>query len=451
MTHKFKIGDEVLMAHHTKKYKITELDDYDRYYFIEPVVYDGRIPHWVHEDRLELVNKPKFKVGDRVRIKSEGMGFTYEITFCFGTGEYDLSNTICGLSAPHCIDGGELELVTKHNETEMEKPKFKVGDTVRIKVGSLADAIEDYSTAYEIISIKGTRAVIKAYIDGMGCEVHLETCDLELVDDRLTEPDKSYDSMLIDRKKEMLYKYGEGLGLCSIYGNVSPDAFEIDLPDNFFKCVSMSINKGKISHSLLHISPKESETIPSPDGAPCYFYTSNGKILIHPIPDTNYEYSFVYKGLNDELMRIFSGHGNPDELAEPSVESGSAPGMDNAKVLYTGVELERVPEKPAKPKVTFIGLEDSTHVTFHLRQSCWDALKNDKLFGICRDILLCEISVNSLFLLSKIGYDIEIIGDGIEEYKNFVIFMNSDFDSRYEFEKNMRESKIKFDAELRGL
>jgi hypothetical protein len=115
MTHKFKIGDEVKVG---CTYVVSELygTNDNPSYLLEA---NGRCSHIVLEEDLELLNKPKetemekpkFKVGDRVRFKGAGEGYLYEITYCFGSGEYYLSNTICGLSGPNMVDEDVLELI----------------------------------------------------------------------------------------------------------------------------------------------------------------------------------------------------------------------------------------------------------------------------------------------------------------------------------------------------
>jgi hypothetical protein len=77
-------------------------------------------------------------------------------------------------------------------------------------------------------------------------------------------------------------------------------------------------------------------------------------------------------------------------------------------------------ENSLKPKVTFIGV-NKDGLRFHLKESEKKDLFKDKLFFITfRKLTNCEtfdLSAQCIFILQKLGYDIEIIGDGQEEFE----------------------------------
>lgn len=72
-----------------------------------------------------------------------------------------------------------------------------------------------------------------------------------------------------------------------------------------------------------------------------------------------------------------------------------------------------------KPKVTFIGVKNGLQFNAFLKESSKEKLKRDKLFKLwlksVRDTEVFKY-VSQLLILSKLGYDIEIIGDGQEEF-----------------------------------
>lgn len=117
--------------------------------------------------------------------------------------------------------------------------------------------------------------------------------------------DKFYNDRYIDYKIKMLLGHREGLELYSICGEVGPNKTKIDLPNNFFESVFMSIKDGKNLRSLLQLSPGQYDKYKLVFcGVPVYFCIYLKEILLFPLPAESYEYEFVYEGLNDEIMRI---------------------------------------------------------------------------------------------------------------------------------------------------
>jgi hypothetical protein len=91
---------------------------------------------------------------------------------------------------------------------------------------------------------------------------------------------------------------------------------------------------------------------------------------------------------------------------------------------YEECEAYDKQKKPKKPRVTFIGVDNQyDSVCFYIKKSTIDIVKKDKLLtfalqyesGCCFDNIE-RFWPKTLFLLSKLGYDIEIIGDGQEEF-----------------------------------
>lgn len=68
-------------------------------------------------------------------------------------------------------------------------------------------------------------------------------------------------------------------------------------------------------------------------------------------------------------------------------------------------------------KVTFIGVRSYDSYAFHVPESSEELINSDKMFGLWINTSMGDISSERLFILSKLGYDIEIIGDGKEEFE----------------------------------
>jgi hypothetical protein len=124
MTHKFKIGDEVVVTGSYCKYKIIDVHDCDPLYILKPIGYcytgpgTTYAPVWARENELELatnpkeaeMEKPKFKVGDRVNV-FRGSWKMYEAKIVgWGFGNYYLiTNGDIGV-INRCVKEDKLEL-----------------------------------------------------------------------------------------------------------------------------------------------------------------------------------------------------------------------------------------------------------------------------------------------------------------------------------------------------
>lgn len=76
-----------------------------------------------------------------------------------------------------------------------------------------------------------------------------------------------------------------------------------------------------------------------------------------------------------------------------------------------------------KKKVTFIGTRTYglESLNFYLKRSVRDRLSDDRLFKLWLEHTetVQTFSLKSLYLLSKLNYDVEIIGEGEEEFAIF--------------------------------
>lgn len=116
---RFKVGDRVKCIFNGFKYDIKELTDThytlveveSKYKYTEPIIEDK---NW------ELVNEPRFKVGDKIKNKSFDIFNPLEITavspriYTFRNGSFQY-----------------VETIDKDYELVIDEPKFKVGDRIR--------------------------------------------------------------------------------------------------------------------------------------------------------------------------------------------------------------------------------------------------------------------------------------------------------------------------------
>ena len=116
---RFKVGDRVKSIFNNYQYDIKELTDThytlvevkNKFKYTEPIIEDK---NW------ELVNEPKFKVGDKIKNKSLNIFNPLEITavspriYTFTNGSFHY-----------------VETIDKDYELIIDEPKFKVGDRIR--------------------------------------------------------------------------------------------------------------------------------------------------------------------------------------------------------------------------------------------------------------------------------------------------------------------------------
>lgn len=141
---RFKVGDRVKSIFNNYQYDIKELTDThytlveveSKFKYTEPIINDK---NW------ELVNEPKFKVGDKIINKSLNIFNPIEITavtpriYTFTNGSFQY-----------------VETIDKDYELVIDKPKFKVGDRIRY-VG------DDFPI--KIIDIKDNQYHIECFCD----------------------------------------------------------------------------------------------------------------------------------------------------------------------------------------------------------------------------------------------------------------------------------------------
>jgi heat shock protein HspQ len=91
------------------------------------------------QDNYELINKPKFKVDDRIRHRLTGD--VYKVLFVLSDGSL-MVNEI----------GKRIDVKEQDNYELINKPKFKIGDRIKHKILNFTHRIMDIKDEYYIIN-----------------------------------------------------------------------------------------------------------------------------------------------------------------------------------------------------------------------------------------------------------------------------------------------------------
>jgi hypothetical protein len=137
----------------------------------------------------------KFKIGDEVKV-----GCTYVVSELYGTNDNPSYLLEANGRCSHIVLEEDLELLNKPKETEMEKPKFKVGDRVNVFRGSwkMYEAkIVGWGFGNYYLITNGDIGVINRCV---------KEDKLELADDKPAEPFEPVESVNSKVKRQMKFE-----------------------------------------------------------------------------------------------------------------------------------------------------------------------------------------------------------------------------------------------------